>query len=211
MSEKKNIVIKVKYPTPGNTGETSHSMTGRITEWNLKRIGLTLGCLVLAIITLFKIMGTNDNSQPETVVQLNLPEQPLAEIKPNTPINDGQLSKVINVSATDKQVVRAQLTSKIDRNEPGNNIDLPIKISRKETIGIYYFAEIKGMKGKAVYHEWLLNDNPISRKKVNISADPWRTSSKQVISYTMNNDWKVRIVDESGKILTEKAFSLELK
>ena len=66
------------------------------------------------------------------------------------------------------------------------------------------------MKGKTVYHEWLLNGDLVSRKKVNISADTWRTASKQVISYTMNNDWVVRLVDESGNKLVEKSFNLEL-
>lgn len=216
MSEKKNIVIKVKYPTPGNSGQTDHSPSGKVTEWNFKRIGLTLGSLLVAILALFYVTSSDDIQPPETVAvptaQPILPEQHQpVETKPDSPTIQSQPVNEKPRTPTDAQVVRALLTNKVEKNEPGHNIALPLKISRKETIGVYYFVELKGMKGKTVYHEWVLNDTPVSRKKVNISADPWRTSSKQVIAYTMNNDWKARLVDESGKVLVEKAFNLELK
>ena len=209
MSESKNIVIKVKYPSPGKTSAKSGS--GVITEWNFKCIGLALGGVLLALMALFYFTDSDDQQTNASNTQLELPEQ--------TPESKSQAAdKPISVSKPaqsdldiKKLVVRAQLSNNVEKNEPVDNLKLPLKIGKKESLWIYYFLELKGMKGKTVYHEWLLNGDLISRKKVNISADPWRTASKQVISYTTNNDWVVRLVDKSGNKLNEKSFNLDLK
>jgi hypothetical protein len=207
MPEKKNIVIKVKFPTPGKTSGKSTSAPGMITEWNIKRIGLALGSVLMILMALFYFTDRGDQMS-DTSTQLPLAEQ-VAEIK-------SQPDKVITTPAKpainfNKLVVRSQLTSEIKKSEPVDTIALPLKIGKKETLWIHYFIELKGMKGKAVFHEWWLNGELVSRKKVNISADLWRTASKQVITYTTNNDWIVRLVDESKNKLAEQRFNLELK
>jgi Protein of unknown function (DUF2914) len=209
MSEKKNIVIKVKYPTPEQTPAKIGSGSSTITEWNFKRIGLALGGLLLVLMSLFYFMGSDNQEGTNTGTQLALPEQQPPEINP-------QPDKVVAAAvqpkiSIDKVVSRSQLTTDIEKNEPVDNLKLPLKIGKKETLWIYYFVELKGMEGKTVYHEWWLNGNLVSRKKVNISDDPWRTASKQLITYTSNNDWIVRVVDESRNTLTEKSFNLEMK
>jgi Protein of unknown function (DUF2914) len=210
MSEKKNIVIKVKYPTPGNTPTKTDAQPGVITEWNFKRIGLALGGLLLVLMSIFYFTGDND---PATAItdstQSALPEQAHQAIPPQAE-KPGNTSGSVKLDVS-KVVSRAQLTRDIEKNEPVDNLKLPLKIGKKETLWIYYFIELKNMQGKTVFHEWWLNGNLVSRKKVNISDDPWRTASKQLITYTNNNDWVVRVVDESRNILTEKSFNLELK
>ena len=207
MPENKNIVIKVKYSTPGKTSGKPVSASGMVTEWNFKRIGLALSGALLMLMTLFYFTDS-DEKKVDTSTQLALPEQ-AAEIKSQSvaAIKTTEPAKVYNSNL----VVRAQLTREIKKSEPVNTIALPIKIGKKETLWIHYFIELKGMKGKAVFHEWWLNGELISRKKVNISADPWRTASKQVITYTTNNDWIVRLVDESRNKLAEQSFNLKLK
>lgn len=207
MPEKKNIVIKVKYPTPGKTSGKSILAPGMITEWNLKRIGLALGSVLIALMSIFYFTDSDDQKS-DTGVQLALPGQ-TAEVKnqPDVAIKTTEKPKLDN----SKLVVRAQLTRGIKKSEPIDTIALPLKIGKKDTLWIHYFIELKGMKGKAVFHEWWLNGELISRKKVNISADLWRTASKQVITYTNNNDWIVRVVDESRNKLAEQSFNLELK
>lgn len=207
MPENKNIVIKVKYPTPGKTSGKSISAPGITTEWNLKRIGLVLGSVLMVLISIFYFTDSDDKKSDGST-QLALPKQ--------APETKSQPDAVINVTANPKVdnsnlVVRAQLTREIKKSEPVGTIALPLKIDKKETLWIHYFIELKGMKGKTVFHEWWLNGELISRKKVNISADPWRTASKQVITYTTNNDWIVRVVDESRNKLAEQSFNLELK
>ncbi len=221
MTEKKNMVIKVKYPTPGKMTDKPVSPTGVTTEWNFKRIALSLGSmLLLMMMSFFYFSDDNGDKQKippaqQTVVE-QTQQQPLAQIdsppdKDIIAIEKSSTSSKKPVAANAKSVIRAQITSDIKNNEPVNNIHLPLKIGKEETVWLYYFVELTGMKGQAVYHEWWLNGELVSRKKVNISDDPWRTSSKQIITYTTNNDWIVRLVDESRNKLNEKSFNLELK
>lgn len=208
MSEKKNIVIKVKYPTSAQAKSGSLHSSSVITQWNYKRIGLALGSVFLILLSLL-YFASNDKEQDGVVkTELALPGQKSEQTLAPQAVVETATNLKPDIS---KIIVRSQLTDDIDKNEPVNAIKLPLKIAKKETLWIYYFVEIKGMKGKAVYHEWLLNGDLISRKKVNISADPWRTASKQMITYTTNNDWLVRLVDEAGNKLNEKTFNLELK
>lgn len=207
MPENKNIVIKVKYPTPVKTSGKPVTASGMTTEWNIKRIGLALGSVLIALMSIFYFTDSDDQKS-DTGTQLALPEQTAGvKSQPDVAINTTEKPKLDN----SKLVVRAQLTSGIKKSEPIDTIALPLKIDKKETLWIHYFIELKGMQGKAVFHEWWLNGELISRKKVNISADPWRTASKQVITYTTNNDWIVRVVDESRNKLAEQSFNLELK
>ncbi len=208
MSEKKNIVIKVKYPTQGQSSTKTGTSPGVITEWNYKRIGLALGTMLLLLMSFFYFTDSDD--QPNTSnTQLALSEQP-KQIDAQ-PEKASAASETTKTTINSNVVTRSQLTTDIKKNEPVDSLKLPLKISKKETLWIYYFVELKGMEGQPVYHEWWLNGNLVSRKKVNITDNPWRTASKQLITYTTNNDWIVRVVDESRNTLAEKNFNLELK
>jgi Protein of unknown function (DUF2914) len=206
MSEKKNIVIKVKYPTADSPSAKPVSTPNVTTQWDYKRIGLVFGCILIIFFSIFYFSGSDD-SESSSTAQLAPPIQPTENKTQPTIANNLPSKPKVDIN---KLIIRSQLTKDIEKNEPIDQLKLPLKIGKKETLGIYYFAELKGMKGKTIYHEWLLNGELITRKRVNISADPWRTASKQVISYTMNNDWVVRLVDDSGNKLVEKGFNLEL-
>jgi hypothetical protein len=216
MSEKKNIVIKVKYPSPGKVTEHHVSGPSVVTEWNFKRIGLAFGGMLVAMVMWFYV-ADSDDEKPSVAVgtsQVATPQQPLTtseESVENLATTKPAPAKPTSSAKASKVVARSQLTSDIKKNEPVDKLKLPLKIGKKETLWIYYFVEIKGMVGQPVYHEWWLNGNLVSRKKVNISDDPWRTASKQLITYTNNNDWVVRVVDEARNTLAEKSFNLELK
>lgn len=217
MSEQKNIVIKVQYPSPGAT-KTQGAGPVVVTEWNYKRIGLALGGILLAALALANFFGDDEKPPATQTAQSTQDTQNVSTAQPeqlpeSTPFHP---EKVVNAHEPPKPdnkkfVARAQLTSDITKNEPVDKLKIPLKIGKKETLWIYYFVELKGMDGKAVFHEWWLNGNLVSRKKVNISDDPWRTSSKQIITYTTNNDWIVRVVDESRNVLSETSFNLKLK
>jgi Protein of unknown function (DUF2914) len=208
MSEQKNIVIKVKYPSSVNAPDKTGTQPDVITEWNFKRIGFVLGSVFL-ILMMLSFFSNNDDQQVTTSsAQLSVPQK-VPEIKP-------QPDDVVNTPDKtnldiNKVVARAQLTHDIKKNEPVDNLKIPLKIGKRESLWIYYFVELKAMEGKIIYHEWWLNGNLVSRKKVNITDDPWRTASKQLITYTNNNDWIVRIVDEGRNKFAEQSFNLELE
>ncbi len=193
MENKKNIVIKVRYPSADKMAGHEVSAPKVITEWNIKRIVLALlgaALITVALFSLFKQDTKKTALQPKAAVPeqiVNTPEKSKTEIK--------------------KNIIRALLTFKINNNEPEGEIALPLKLSKTNSTSVYYFVELNAMKGKTVYHEWLLDNELITRKKVNISDDTWRTSSRQLFAYSDRTNWTARLVDETGQILNEIHFN----
>ena len=68
--------------------------------------------------------------------------------------------------------------------------------------------EIKEMKGRTVYHEWLLDGKLITRKKVKVSNNNWRTSSRQFFANSDKTSWVVRLVDEKGQVINALNFDV---
>jgi hypothetical protein len=193
MVDKKNIVIKVKYPNANKKLEDL-SVSKVITEWNIKRISLALLGLVSFIVILFFI-STPDTDDSIVVIAPKVLETVVnAPAKPDAVIH--------------KNVSRAFLTNKITNNEPTEKLELPLKLSKKKSTSVYYFVELTGMKGKTIYHEWLLENKLITRKKVNISKDLWPTSSRQLFGDSTKTDWTARLVDETGQIINEIRFNV---
>jgi hypothetical protein len=200
MQDKKNIVIKVKYPVSDKKTEHNDSSSKVVTEWNIKRILLALFGAVLIIVLLIYFIKRDSQKtdiQPQAAYQ---PTVTLPEKRVNTPLNP---KKAIN-----KNIIRAFLTFKINNNEPEGEIILPLKLSKKNSTSVYYFVELAAMKGQTVYHEWLLDGELITRKKVNISDDSWRTSSRQLFAYSNRTPWTVRLVNETGQLLNEIHFNV---
>jgi uncharacterized protein (UPF0333 family) len=194
MEDKKNIVIKVRYPAPGKKAVYDVSSASMVkTEWNVKRILLALAGVILILGVLFYFI-MKDTQKTDVQSKAALPEQIV-----NTPV---KLETGIN-----KNIIRALLTFKINNNEPVGEIILPLKLSKKQPTSVYYFVELRAMKGRTVYHEWLLDGELVTRKKVNISDDTWRTSSRQLFAYSDRTNWTARLVDETGQILNEIHFN----
>ena len=190
MEEKKNIVIKVKYPGAGKKVEPDISHLKIITVWNVKRIVLAFIGLVLFIaLLIFFFKPDTKNTEQSALPEKN--------------INRPDQSKEIN-----KSVIRSLLTFKIDNNEPVGEISLPLKLSKKKATSVYYYVELTGMEGHSVYHEWLLDGALITQKKVNISSSNWRTSSRQLFVYNDKTNWTARLVDETGRLLNEIQFNV---
>lgn len=194
MEDKKNIVIKVKYPTSAKKTESETHASVIVTQWNIKRILVASAGIVLIVVALF-YFNKQDVPQTDLHPQAALPEKVVnTPDKPKAEIN--------------KNIIRALLTFKINNNEPIGEVILPLKLSKNKATSVYYFVELKAMKGRTVYHEWLLDGKLVTRKKVNISDDTWRTSSRQLFAYSARTHWIVRLVDEQGQLLNERHFDV---
>ncbi|MEY3106939.1 MAG: hypothetical protein RIT35_1112 [Pseudomonadota bacterium] len=194
MSEKKNIVIKVKYSADEKKVNDNISDPKLITEWNIKRIALALGGLLFFIVIIFS-MTIKNTEKIEPTLQDILPDKVVSRPENNN-------------TDVSNNITRAFLTFKIDNNEPAGKIDIPVKLSKYKSTSLYYFVELTGMKGRTVYHEWLLEGKLITRKKVNISNNNWRTSSRQFFANSDKTNWMVRLVDENNKVINELNFSV---
>lgn len=252
MTDKRNIVIKVSYPVSGKA--TGDLLTSKmVTEWNVKRISLAVGVLVLMLASLIYVINNDtqkigvdnatvlidaiekqatpsDEVKETEIKNLEIPKQAVAEtnslVKPKkdpnktnkqTPSNP--VKEVIKKQLNEKvikeheyskaNVQRASLTYAINNKEPVAEIVKAVDISHKNPVWLYYFTELKAMKGGKVYHEWLRNGVIVSRQALVISGDTWRTSSRRLLSDSDKGNWTVRLVDKNGRLLNEKSFKVE--
>ncbi len=251
MTDKRNIVIKVSYPVSGKA--TENETPRMVTEWNVKRILLAAGVLVLMLAAL--IYGINYDTQKTDVENaaalVNEQEIPVTSpvevkdgeinnlvsskqaaeetnppVKSKNELNDkaastqvkevikkqpkGKVNKERGYSKVNSNVTRALLTYAINNKEPAGEIVKAVEVSHKKPVWLYYFTELKAMKGSKVYHEWLKNGAVVSKQALVISDDDrWRTSSRKLLSDSDKGNWTVRLVDKDGRILNEKNFKVE--
>jgi hypothetical protein len=182
MADKKNIVIKVKYPASGRS-VASAPAPQIVTEWNIKRILLVAGALVLLLGSGFYFINGGIQS-PDS--------QNLAQ------------SEALD------NVQRAVLTYEIKNKEPVGEITRTVKLRQAKPIMVYYYTELNKKNGRKVYHEWLKNGAAVSRQELNMSDDTWRVSSRKLMGDNAKGKWAARLVDENGQILNEKTFKVDL-
>jgi len=103
MTDKKNIVIKVKYPASGRATEDYVPVPQIITEWNVKRILLAVGVIVLILVALvYFIIGKdtqdtdlgNSSVSPEAIVNTPEKQEVPQEITIIQPVVDGTSNSV---------------------------------------------------------------------------------------------------------------------
>lgn len=107
-------------------------------------------------------------------------------------------------------VVRALVTGQMNNKEPGTAISRLVIVD-KTPASIYYFNELKQMNGQKVYHEWLKNNQLVSRHELIVAADNWRTSSHKLLSGSGEGQWLVRLIDQKGNVLHENKFKVIVK
>lgn len=271
MANKKQIVIKVKYPSPEGQDQDINPSPEIITEWNVKRIASAFAAIVLLIsLALYFIPFTPEESsdspsplsenQPSPEIKqdaiaeqakITEPEektssaptsnnrtsnQPLPIAQPeadknNTPpgrataeVNNGKestagastdpekkQSAIPNKKRKLDKVVRSSLAHKIVNKEPVRIINSTVKVGKSKAIWVNYFTELKGMKNKAVYHEWLSKGRIAYRQRLYISSNRWRAASRKLFNAKSAGAWQVRTVDKKGRLLDQKEFNITVE
>ena len=105
-----------------------------------------------------------------------------------------------------KHIKRGLLAERIINKEPSGAVNLPLVVNKEKAVGLIYFTEIIDMKGSSIYHEWLINNKVIYKKKVNILGNRWRISTRKLFSYTATGQWQVRVVNDKGDMLHKIDF-----
>ncbi len=111
-------------------------------------------------------------------------------------------------SIFDPRISRAVLTHALVNKEPVGEISSPITADKNKAISVYFFTEIKKMKGEVLFHHWYRNDKLVFKRKINILGNRWRASTSKLISYSKKGHWVVKLTDEEGNILSVMAFNV---
>ena len=81
-------------------------------------------------------------------------------------------------------------------------------MSQTEATVIYYFTEIKDMKGRIIYHQWLHEGKVVFKSPFKILGKRWRVATSKSLGYSAQGQWIVRSVDKAGKIYNEIVFDV---
>ncbi len=100
-------------------------------------------------------------------------------------------------------VARSAFTSAIDNREPVDEISqLDTDSSR-----VYFFTEIKGLKGQTISHRWEQNGEVQATVDFAIGGDRWRVWSSKNLEPAFTGEWQVMVVDEAGNVLSQDSFN----
>ena len=212
MEDRKNIVIKVKYPTNGKS-KANVSQPKVIEQWDIKRIAIAAGGLLVFLIVLITVFFSGDDSAPNnessSAIVNKAPATDVAKASTQNavdkPVSKAEQPAFKNIDYS-KSVLRSTLTFAIKGNEPQGRVTSPLHLSKTKPVSVFYFAELNDMTGRTVYIEWLLEGDLITRKKVNISGDHWRMTSRQYLNDNIKTHWVVRVADDRGQVITQIPF-----
>lgn len=71
---------------------------------------------------------------------------------------------------------------------------------------IYFFTELKGFMGEKVFHRWLYNGEVVKETEFEIGGPRWRVWSSTTLLPELLGEWKVEVVDVTGRIIRETIF-----
>ncbi|TBW50358.1 DUF2914 domain-containing protein [Marinobacter halodurans] len=124
------------------------------------------------------------------------------EPAPEPSIDDGDS----RVDITSDHLLRAQLTPAVDGHEPTTMLPSVVHMGDDDLIKVYYFNELKGLKGHTVYNDWYLGDKRVARVPIDAYLDQMRAFSSKNINRSMLGDWRVKTVTDEGDVLATGHF-----
>ncbi len=97
-------------------------------------------------------------------------------------------------------VARATFAQSVEDREPVDKIEKLTNDNSK----VYFFTELRGMKGQSVTHRWEHAGEPRAAVTFNVGANRWRVWSSKNLQPEWTGTWTVTVVDEEGNVLEEK-------
>jgi len=106
----------------------------------------------------------------------------------------------------DSRVKRAVLTQALNGREPGKAMANTVTVGKNKPVTVYYFTELRDMARQKIYQVWLHDGKTVARYEHNVAADRWRTFSHRRLTTKARGAWRVKTIDEQGRLLNEKSF-----
>jgi hypothetical protein len=95
----------------------------------------------------------------------------------------------------------------------GKSIDKNMPVDTASTFpadvgSVVAWTRVTGAEaGAKITHAWI-HGADTSKVELNVGGSPWRTYSRKTIGSDATGDWKVDVMDGSGKVLASKAFKV---
>ena len=118
----------------------------------------------------------------------------------------GLMSGLFFVSTTasaDESIARSAFTSAVENREPVDKVGQLTNDKEK----IYFFTEIKGLKGRTVTHRWEHGGDVKAEVSFKVGSDRWRVWSSKNLQPQWVGEWIVTVMDDKGNTLTEESMA----
>ncbi|MBK8972632.1 MAG: DUF2914 domain-containing protein [Hahellaceae bacterium] len=138
-------------------------------------------------------LKTPDTSLPK---ELRLPQDDTAAI--------------LDLSKADKRITRAQFATGVVDYEPVDRISPNMMLHESGIMRVFFFTELKHLKGATVVHEWQRNGKKVATIRIKPYLATMRASSSKFIDRRMTGDWKVIVKTTSGVKLGEFPFKVSM-
>ena len=121
----------------------------------------------------------------------------------NTPrVHTLPAKKLLNLEESiGGSVSRVALTRAVVNREPVDDIT---DVTSPQHI--YFFTELKGFMGEKVFHRWLYNGEVVKETEFEVGGPRWRVWSSTTLVPELLGEWKVLVVDVTGRIIRETMF-----
>lgn len=146
----------------------------------------------------------------KTFLLLTLLGLPLQSLAQGTIAASGKIQPAVTVAraqtpapVTTGTVFRSTITSKIVNREP---VDSVMSVGSRDS-RVFYFTELRGMKGREIIHRWEFNGKVMAEVRFQVRGNRWRVWSSKNLVAGWGGEWKVSVVDISGKALAVDGFS----
>ena len=160
----------------------------------------------LIVLTFLLLFNSSISIADENTSTGDTTQAPAAMDKSTTPSDSTQITNQQTQApqATMGSVARAVFTSKIVDREPSDDIT---SLSNDEH-RIYFFTDLHNMAGQIITHQWEYNGKVMAEVKFKVGEGPrWRVYSSKNLLPEWLGEWKVSVIDESGRTLTTDTFN----
>ncbi|GAA3949037.1 DUF2914 domain-containing protein [Allohahella marinimesophila] len=121
---------------------------------------------------------------------------------------DSERGKPTTTEILSEAIARASLARGLREREPIGIYKNAVSLNGQDLITVFMFTQTRGYVGEELFHNWYLNDDRIAQVVIKPWVSPMRASSSKKIIPTMIGDWRVEIVDATGKKLAVTTFEV---
>lgn len=146
-----------------------------------------------------EIQQPSESTSVESTVSINKQAfKPVAETAEKTVLAE---VKVLNPAIT-----QAILTDELANDEPGSALSDTLILPASGITKVMLFTDMKGLRGKTLYHDWYRNGERQARVKIPVSLKSQRSFSSKFINLQMTGDWQVKVVDGKDNTYVDATF-----
>ncbi len=113
------------------------------------------------------------------------------------------LAALVAFSTAQAEVARTVVTTGVTDREPVNDLQKVPAEDQK----VFFFTELRGMKGESVTHVWKRNGEVMAEVKFDVGGPRWRVWSSKNMLPDWTGAWTVEVVGADGKVMASKEFT----